>query len=131
MNADKKRKGFATAINCMDGRTQVPVIEHLRATCGVEYVDAVTEPGPVRILADPTHADGRERIFRRVDVSVHEHGSRCVAVVAHADCAGNPADKDTQLRQLAAARETVRARYPDVEIRCLWLGTDWAVVPVE
>ena len=43
---------FCTAINCMDGRTQLPVIEFLKDKFGVEFVDTITEPGPVRILAD-------------------------------------------------------------------------------
>ncbi len=37
---------FCTAINCMDGRTQLPVIEFLKNKLSVEYVDTVTEPGP-------------------------------------------------------------------------------------
>jgi hypothetical protein len=37
---------FAAAINCMDGRAQLPVIEWLKRECGVDYVDTITEPGP-------------------------------------------------------------------------------------
>lgn len=35
---------FATAINCIDGRTQLPVIEWARKKYGVDYVDMITKP---------------------------------------------------------------------------------------
>ena len=43
---------FATAINCMDGRTQIPVIEWLKKEYGVDYVNMINEPGPNKILAE-------------------------------------------------------------------------------
>ncbi len=122
---------FATAVNCMDGRTQEPVIAYLKRRCGVEYVDAVTEPGPVRILAEAGADDEAvASILRRVEVSVGTHGSTCVAVVAHADCAGNPLGRGEQMPQLAAAVDRVRARFPEVEVLGLWLGEDWRVEEV-
>jgi len=39
---------FCTAINCMDGRTQLPVNEFMRRKLGVAYVDTITEAGSVR-----------------------------------------------------------------------------------
>jgi hypothetical protein len=42
---------FATAINCMDGRTQIPVTDYVRKKYKVEYVDMITEPGPIKVLA--------------------------------------------------------------------------------
>ena len=49
-------KKFATAINCMDGRAQEPVIEYMKKSYGVDYVDMITEPGPNRILAENKEA---------------------------------------------------------------------------
>ncbi|MFC1892716.1 carbonic anhydrase [Chloroflexota bacterium] len=43
---------FATAINCIDGRVQVPVIDWLRRQYGADYVDMITGPGPERFLAE-------------------------------------------------------------------------------
>ncbi|HOP76783.1 MAG TPA: hypothetical protein PLD05_04790 [Thermogutta sp.] len=37
---------FATVVNCMDGRTQGPVISYLKERFGVDYVDNSTEAGP-------------------------------------------------------------------------------------
>ena len=43
---------FCTAINCMDGRVQIPVITYLKERFKADYVDVVSEPGPNRILAE-------------------------------------------------------------------------------
>ncbi len=123
--------GFATAINCMDGRTQLPVIEYLKGRFGVEYVDAVTEPGPNRILAEDTDEAAVASILRRVDISVHKHGSGAVAIVGHHDCAGNPAGKDEQWAQLRSAAALLTGKYPQVEVIALWVDENWQVGEVE
>ena len=120
---------FATAINCMDGRTQVPVGDWLRARTGALYVDAITEPGPVKLLADGLYLTRIDWMRAKVDVSVDRHGSRVIAVVAHSDCAGNPAPKETQLRQLAAAVKRVRGWRPECEVIGLWVDENWEVEP--
>jgi hypothetical protein len=43
---------FVMAINCMDGRTQLPIIEWLKKEYGATYVDMITEPGPNKIPAE-------------------------------------------------------------------------------
>jgi hypothetical protein len=40
---------FATAINCRDGRTQLPVIEWLKKEYGATYVDMITEPVQINL----------------------------------------------------------------------------------
>ena len=42
---------FVTAINCMDGRVQIPVIEYMKTTYDVEYIDMITEPGTIKTLS--------------------------------------------------------------------------------
>jgi len=118
---------FATAINCMDGRTQLPVIEWVKREHKVGYVDTITEPGPVRILAEAADAAALESIRHRLIISITRHSSTQVAIVAHADCAGNPVDKETQLRQLRVAAATVHSWGLGVQLDPLWLGDDWQV----
>ena len=67
---------FATAINCMNGRTQLPVIAYLKEKCKVDCVDMVTEAGPVRILADSADRALVDSIKHRVEISVEKHCSR-------------------------------------------------------
>ncbi|MFO7676238.1 MAG: carbonic anhydrase [bacterium] len=118
---------FVTAINCMDGRTQLPVIEWLRREFGAEYVDSVTEPGPIRQLAEEPRGRAALSMLARVAISVNRHGSRTVAVVAHDDCAGNPEPKEVQLEQLRRAVDTVMGWGLEVEVVGVWLGSEWQV----
>jgi carbonic anhydrase len=94
------KSSFCTAINCMDGRTQVPVVAYLKKRFRVRYVDMITEPGPCRVLAERRDKNLLASIIRRIRISVEKHGSKVIAVTAHHDCAGNPVSKTRQLRQL-------------------------------
>jgi hypothetical protein len=122
--SDKK---FATAINCMDGRTQVPVFDWLKEYCKVDYVDMITEPGPVKILAEGKDASLVASIRKRVDISVSKHGSKVVAVVGHYDCAGNPVDKEVQLRQIKESLKNIQSWGFKVQLLGLWVDENWKV----
>ena len=118
---------FSTAINCMDGRVQLPVIDYMMKRFNVEYVDSITEPGPVKILAEQTDPVLLDSIFKRVSISLKKHGSTTVAICAHADCAGNPAEENIQKEQLKKARALLQIKFPSAEIVTLWLDPDWNV----
>ncbi len=118
---------FATAVNCMDGRTQIPVIEYMKKTYGVDYVDAVTEPGPIKILAEKRDEKLLESIKRRVSISVEKHGSKVLAIVGHYDCAGNPVEKNVQLEQLEKAVKTVQDWGYGIETIKIWVDENWQV----
>ena len=124
-------KIFATAINCMDGRVQIPVIEWLKRQYGVDYVDMITEPGPERLLAEGKDQTGIESIQKRLEISVTRHNSSLVAIVGHHDCARNPADKETQLEQILSAIETVESWNFEVEVIGLRVDENWEVCEVK
>jgi hypothetical protein len=121
---------FATVVNCMDGRTQLPAIDYLIKKYGVDYVDSITEPDPVKILAERTYLTVIDQIKKRVGISVDKHGSRHIAVVAHHDCAGNPVDKETQLKQIEASIKLVREWSFGAEVIGLWVDERWEVTEV-
>lgn len=125
MASDKK---FACAINCMDGRVQDAVKKYIQKNYGVDYVDMVTEPGPNKILADETDKNIIENIKKRVEISVHHHGSKVVAVVGHFGCAGNPTEKEIQIEHLKKAEETVKSFGFSAEVILLWVDGDWTTV---
>jgi hypothetical protein len=116
---------FATAINCMDGRTQIPVIDYIRKKYRVEYVDMITEPGPIRILTEKTDKPTLESIKRRVGISTAKHGSVHIVIVGHHDCAANPVEKATQLKQILESIWTIRSWGLRAETLGLWLDEEW------
>jgi carbonic anhydrase len=121
-------KKFACAINCMDGRTQDAVKNYIKNNYGADYVDMVTEPGPNKILADNADSAVIENIKKRVEVSVHHHGSKVIAIVGHFGCAGKPAEKEEQIQHLKKAEEVVKGFGFDAEIIKLWVDGDWTTV---
>ncbi|MCX6722695.1 MAG: hypothetical protein NT094_01340, partial [Candidatus Staskawiczbacteria bacterium] len=120
--------GFACAINCMDGRVQDAVKDYIKENYNVDYVDMVTEPGPNKILADNLDKAVIENLRKRVEVSVGHHGSKVVAIVGHFGCAGNPTEKEEQIKHLRKAKKTIEEFGFSVEIVLLWVDGDWQTV---
>ena len=112
---------FCTAINCMDGRVQLPVIDFLQTRFKSEFVDCVTEPGPVRIFDKTTDLTVLNSIITRIDISVKRHGSCGIAICAHPDCAGNPEDDDVQKAQLKRSVIFLKEAYPTADVIGLWI----------
>ncbi|MFP4168211.1 MAG: carbonic anhydrase [Desulfonatronovibrionaceae bacterium] len=116
---------FCTAINCMDGRVQLPVIEYLGRRFRADYVDMITEPGPCLILAGQSPAGTLDSILARVNISVDRHASVGLAVAGHFDCAGNPETEKVQTEQIRQAVRFLRTRYSHLQIIGLWVGQGW------
>lgn len=112
----------------MDGRVQDAVKKYIKQNYGVDWVDQVTEPGPIKILAENTEKQIIENIKKRVDVSVNHHGSKVVAIVGHEDCAGNPVGKEEQVAQLKKSEEVVKSFGFEAEIILLYVEGDWQTV---
>jgi carbonic anhydrase len=121
------RGKFATAVTCMDGRVQLPVIEWLKEQCGVDYVDVITEPGPNRILAENNELSTVESIKRRVGISVEKHDSKIVAIIGHYDCAGNPVGEGGQMEQINSSVDLINTWGYGVRVIGLWVDEKWKV----
>lgn len=121
---------FATTINCMDGRTQIPVIEWMKKKYGADYVDSVTEPGPIKLLAEGDDPARLDSIKRRVMISTEKHGSRAIAIVGHHDCAGNPCDCETQIGQIKKAIALVKSWNTGAEVVGVYVDEKWQVSEV-
>ena len=122
---------FATAISCIDGRIQIPVIDYVLRKCKVDYVDMITEPGPIRVLAENSDKLMIESIKLRLAISMGKHGSVHIVVVGHDDCAGNPVEKATQLKQILESIRTVRSWGFRAEILGLWIDDRWVAHEVK
>jgi len=112
----------------MDGRVQDAVKNYIKTNYQVDWVDQVTEPGPIKILAENINTSVIENIKKRVDISVNHHGSKVIAIVGHCDCAGNPVGKEEQILQLKKSEEVVKLFGFDAEIALLYVEGDWQTV---
>lgn len=121
---------FVSAINCMDGRTQLLIIEWLKREYGVDYVDMITEPGPNKILAENKDQTIIGSIKRRVEISVKKHHSKVIAIIGHHDCAGNPVAKEIQLTQIKDSIKTIESWRFDIQVVSLWVDENWQVSKV-
>ncbi len=122
---------FCTAINCMDGRVQLPVINYLKEQFGIDYVDSITEAGPVHIFAAVADLAILNSIFTRINISIQKHNSNTIAICAHADCAGNPVNDEIQNQQLERATIFLQESYPNVNVIALWIDETWQVHQLE
>ncbi|MEM9226859.1 MAG: carbonic anhydrase [Verrucomicrobiota bacterium] len=121
---------FYTAINCMDGRVQLPLNAYLQARFGVSYIDTITEPGPALILAEGTRHELIASIHERIRISVEKHHSLGIAVAGHHDCAGDPCHVHENREHIRIAADKLRAAYPAVPVIGLWIDENWAVSEV-
>jgi len=118
---------FALAITCIDGRVQRPVVDYIRRTYGVDYVDLITEPGPEWALTDPERGGVQAAIQRKARFSVAGHDAELIAMTAHDDCLGNDADPGTRLAQLHAAQRMITGWDLGVDVVGLWVHMDGKV----
>jgi hypothetical protein len=118
---------FAAALNCMDGRTQLPVIDYLRRACGVDHVDMITEPGINKLLAEDSDGPVVTAVRMKLQLSIRNHRTRLAAVVGHDDCAANPCAREIQRGQILAALATVRGWNLGIRAIGLWVDENWEV----
>ncbi len=118
---------FCTAITCMDGRVQLPVITYLQKRFDAQYVDSITEAGPNLILSEQKRAGSIQAILERLKISVENHDSAGIAIVGHHDCAGNPAGQNDQIAHIQKAIEFLRQHHADLEIVGLWIDRNWEI----
>src|SRR5262249_9506003 len=119
---------FATAINCIDGRVQIPVLDWIRFYLNVDYVDMITEPGPDRIISlevDRIY----DSIFEKATLSVKTLGTTSLSIVGHYDCRANPGTKEEHLDQIRESVMVLKRWSLGVRILGLWVN-EWGYVEV-
>lgn len=122
----EKTNTFATVINCMDGRTQLPVNEWLRQHLQVDFVDTITIPGPDKVVSKGLFND-IHAIQQMVAISINKHGSKTVALVGHVDCAGNPCTKEEHLAQIETGINNMKQWGYPAKYLGLWVDENWDV----
>jgi len=124
------KKRFGTALNCIDGRTQIPIINWLKENFDVDYVDLITEPGMDKVLAQDQLAI-IERLKENVIISITAHKSNVVAVSGHYDCAANPVSDREHFNDIIASTQIVKSWGLPVTVVGLWVDDVWCVHVVD
>lgn len=122
MSSDK----FATAINCMDGRTQSPVSDWVKANYPIDHVDMITEPGCDKVLSEK-NIDLITQIRSKVEISVNVHKSSLVVVAGHYDCAANIATKEVHLSQIQKSVNIIKSWKLPISVIGLWVNDKWEI----
>lgn len=121
---------FGTAINCIDGRTQEPVIDFMKQKYGIDGVDMVTFPGVDGVVSSLGNFNTIALIRNAVSISIEKHGSRIIAVVGHFDCAGNPGNREHHYAHIGKAVQQVSSWSFDAEIVGLYVNDKWQIEEV-
>ena len=122
---------FCTAINCIDGRVQLPVIKFLQKRFNVEYIDSITEASPGLVLSEEKKTATIQAILEKLNISIERHNSVGIAVISHHDCAANPAPYSDQIIQIQKAVHFLRRHYDTIEIIGLCVDNNWQVHEIE
>jgi hypothetical protein len=118
---------FGTAINCMDGRVQLPVIEWMKKQYKLDYVDMITEPGADKMVAGGSF-NQLEAIKNKALISIEKHGSRIIIIAGHDDCAGNPVTPEQHKEHLRqAVKKVLSWKLPVGTVGAVWINKDWKV----
>lgn len=118
-------KKFATILNCIDGRTQIPTNDWIRSEFGIDFVDTITAPGMDKLLNSSEREI--EAIKNAVEISVEAHGSDKIFIAGHYDCAGNPVSNEMHAQDIRKALERVSSWNWPVEVIGLWINEDWQI----
>ncbi|QAS52603.1 carbonic anhydrase [Halobacillus litoralis] len=119
-------QSFATAINCMDGRAQLPVIHWMQKQYGAEYIDMITEAGPTKFLLEGSE-EQLASVHAKIRISAENHGSGVVAIVGHYDCAGNPCPKEDKVQQIRSSVDLIHSWDFPVDVIGLYVNDQWEV----
>ncbi|WP_188208078.1 carbonic anhydrase [Alkalibacillus aidingensis] len=120
---------FGTAINCMDGRVQEPVMNWVKEQFQVQYVDKINDAGPTKVILEGNE-ETLASIKKRVEISHHGHRSEVLVIAGHHDCAGNPVPREEQVKQIKETTELANSWGYDMKIVGLYVNDQWKVEQV-
>lgn len=121
---------FATSINCIDGRIQLPISNWIKQKYSVDYVDMITHPGSDKIIGEK-NIEGISEIKTKTLVSINAHNSKLVVISGHHDCAGNPVSKETHLTQIKKSINIIKSWNLSVTVIGVWINDQWEIEEIQ
>jgi hypothetical protein len=117
---------FGTLINCIDGRSLIPVITWLKEKYSLDFIDTVTEPGVDKVMSNKDN-EKTAQIRNKVLISKRAHGSSLIAIAGHHDCAGNPVSKEEHIEHIKKSIDTITSWNFESNIVGIWVNENWQV----
>ena len=121
---------FATSINCIDGRIQLPISNWIKQKYSVDYVDVITHPGSDKIIGEK-NIEGISEIKTKTLVSINAHNSKLVVISGHHDCAGNPVSKEMHLIQIKKSINIIKSWNCPVTVIGVWINDQWEIEEIQ
>jgi hypothetical protein len=117
---------FATAINCIDGRAQIPALDWIKLHCNVHFVDLITEPGADKVLTQGP-AETIETLRKKAQFSFQVRQSGLIAVAAHHDCLAHPVSKQEHWDDIEESVRVICSWGWSARVLGLWVN-EWGSV---
>jgi len=118
---------FCTVVTCMDGRIQDSVAAFMREHFQAQWVDTITDAGPIGALSEGNPASTKT-VAKNVSISIEKHASVGIGVVAHEGCAAVPGGQQEQAPLALNTAARLGKKFPEMEIIVLWAKLDGTVV---
>ena len=126
MNFEK----FATSINCIDGRIQIPISNWIKQKYFVDYVDVISHPGSDKVIGEKI-IEGITEIKSKVLVSINAHNSKLIVISGHHDCAGNPVSKEMHMTQIKKSINLIKSWDYPVTVIGIWVNDKWEIEEIQ
>lgn len=129
---------FATALDCMDGRTKTPMSKMIK-NLKFDYADVITEPGIDGILAGNKQSNFSGEITLltswikyKVWISIFKHTSQAIFITGHADCAGNldSQERVDLTKAIELVRKWVKGWKKNIPVTGIWVdqvNNEWQI----
>lgn len=126
----------AFIVRCFDDRFR-PAFEKFLKAQKITHADFESVAGGAKIFSSPEHAEDRDFMMRELEKSIKLHHTRQIMLFTHQDCGayGGMArfDEDKEKeevfhrKELAAAREYLQRRFPDLSIASYFMDFEGIV----
>jgi hypothetical protein len=121
---------FATSINCIDGRIQIPISNWIKQKYFVDYVDVISHPGSDKVIGEKI-IEGIAEIKSKVLVSINAHNSKLIVISGHHDCAGNPVSKEMHMTQIKKSINLIKSWDYPVTVIGIWVNDKWEIEEIQ
>lgn len=119
---------FATCLNCIDGRTHLPLISWIKDRYEVEFVDLITEPGMIEVLACGFHDNSS--LITKIKLSLEKHQPKLIIAAGHYDCAGCLKNNLEHKMDINKAVANIKQLFPKIPVSGVWINDTWTVEEV-